>query len=172
MGQFERRAFGVKNPQPNSRMCFACGVENPAGLHLRFYDDGLDEVTADFTIADHHQGYPGIAQGGIVAAILDELGGRTMMIGDPMRLFMTMKLEIKYRQPVPTGQPLRGVGKLLQLKSKRATARAEIRNSAEEVLLLSKSMAEAELLLSDVPPGVYNFSDTDRLGWRVYDTES
>lgn len=155
----------MKNPQPNSRMCFACGLENPAGLHLRFYDDGLDEVTSDFTIADHHQGYPGIAQGGIVAAILDEVGGRTVMIGDPLRLFMTMKLEVKYRQPVPTGQPLRGVGKLLQLKSKRATARAEIRNGADEVL------AEAELLLSDVPGGIYNFSDADRLGWRVYDGE-
>jgi uncharacterized protein (TIGR00369 family) len=147
-------------------MCFACGVENPVGLRLRFYDNGVDEVTSEFVIADHHQGYPGIAQGGIVAAILDELGGRTVMIGDHLRLFMTMKLEVKYRLPVPVGAPLRGVGKLLQLKSKRATARAEIRNAAGEAL------AEAELLLSDVPPGVFNISDADRLGWRVYDFES
>lgn len=156
----------MKNPQPNSRMCFACGLENPSGLHLRFYDDGVAEVTSDFTIADHHQGYPGIAQGGIVAAILDEVGGRTVMIGDPLRLFMTMKLEVKYRQPVPTGQRLHGVGKLLQLKAKRATAHAEIRNGAGEVL------AEAELLLSDVPPGIYTINDADRLGWRVYEPES
>ena len=156
----------MKNPQPNSRMCFACGLENSAGLHLRFYDDGVDEVTSDFTIADQHQGYPGIAQGGIVAAILDEVGGRTVMIGDHLRLFMTMKLEVKYRQPVPTGQPLRGVGKLLQLKSKRATAHAEIRNYAGEVL------AEADLLLSDVPHEIFNLTDADRLGWRVYSAES
>lgn len=156
----------MKNPQPNSRMCFACGLENSAGLHLRFYDDGVDEVTSDFTIADQHQGYPGIAQGGIVAAILDEVGGRTVMIGDHLRLFMTMKLEVKYRQPVPTGQPLRGVGKLLQLKSKRATAHAEIRNHAGEVL------AEADLLLSDVPHEIFNLTDADRLGWRVYSAES
>src|SRR6185503_12398335 len=117
------------------------GLENLVGLQLRFYDDGVAQVTTDFTIADHHQGYPGIAQGGIVAAILDEIGGRTVMIGDPLRLFMTMKLEVKYRQPVPTGQPLHGIGKILQLKSKRATAHAEIQNSAGEVL------AEADLLL-------------------------
>jgi len=70
--------------QPNSRMCFACGLENPAGLHLHFYDNGVDEVAAEFTIQPDHQGYPGVAHGGVVAAILDELGGRTVMIGNPI----------------------------------------------------------------------------------------
>ena len=154
------------NKQPNSRMCFACGLENPAGLHLHFYDNGADEVTTNFVIANQHQGYPGIAQGGIVAAILDEAGGRTVMIGNPLRLFMTVKLEVKYRQPVPTGQPLRGVGRLLKLKSKLATAHAEIHNTAGEVL------AEAELVLSDVPQSVFNITEADTLGWRVYDVES
>lgn len=156
----------MRNRQPNSRMCFVCGMENPAGLHLHFYDDGQQEVTSDFVIAEQHQGYPGIAQGGIVAAILDEVGGRTVMIGNPQRLFMTVKLEVKYRQPVPTGQPLRGVGRLLRLKSKLATAHADIRNTTGEVL------AEAELVLSDVPSGVFDISQADALGWRVYDLES
>ncbi len=147
--------------QPNSRMCFACGLENPAGLHLHFYDNGHDEVLSDFTINPNHQGYPGIAQGGIVAAILDEVGGRTMMIGDPMRLFMTAKMEIKYRQPVPVGVPLRAVGRLIKLKARLATARAEIR-SGDQVL------AEAELLLSRVPVEVFNLSDADKIGWKVY----
>jgi acyl-coenzyme A thioesterase PaaI-like protein len=147
--------------QPNSRMCFACGLENPFGLHLHFYDNGHDEVLSDFTINPNHQGYPGIAQGGIVAAILDEVGGRTMMIGDPMRLFMTAKMEIKYRQPVPVGVPLRAVGRLIKLKARLATARAEIR-SGDQVL------AEAELVLSRVPVEVFNLSDADKIGWKVY----
>jgi acyl-coenzyme A thioesterase PaaI-like protein len=146
-------------------MCFACGVENPVGLRLHFYDDGVDEVTSDFAIADHHQGYPGIAQGGIVAAILDEVGGRTVMIGDPRRFFMTGRLDVKYRQPVPTSVPLRAVGKLLKLKAKLATAHAEIRSPAGEVL------AEAELILANVPMEVINPSEADRLGWRVYDPQ-
>jgi hypothetical protein len=25
--------------QPNSRMCFVCGIDNPIGLHLKFYTD-------------------------------------------------------------------------------------------------------------------------------------
>lgn len=150
------------NKQPNSRMCFACGLENPAGLHLHFYDNGQDEVTSDFVIADRHQGYPGIAQGGIVAAILDEVGGRTVMIGDPLRFFMTMKLAIKYRQPVPVGVPLRAVGRLLTIQSSRATAQAEIRNAAGRVL------AEAEVLLANAPEGMFDVREAEALGWRVY----
>lgn len=148
--------------QPNSRMCFACGLENPAGLHLHFYDDGHETVTSEFVIAEHHQGYPSVAQGGIVAAILDEVGGRTVMIGNPNRFFFTAKLEVKYRQPVPTGVRLRAQGTLLKLKERLATAHAEIHAPTGEVL------AEAELVLSNVPAGVLNIAEADQLGWRVY----
>jgi hypothetical protein len=45
-------------------MCFICGLENPFGLHLRFHDNGQDEVTSAFTIEPNHQGYPGVALAG------------------------------------------------------------------------------------------------------------
>jgi uncharacterized protein (TIGR00369 family) len=144
-------------------MCFVCGLENPAGLHLHFYDDGQAEVAADFTVAPDHQGYPGVAHGGVVAAILDEIGGRTVMIGDHQRFFVTVKMEIKYRQPVPLGAPLRAVGRIVKMKERLATAHAEIRSAGDEVL------AEAELVLSNVPEGIFSPSEADRLGWRVYE---
>lgn len=143
-------------------MCFACGLENPAGLHLHFYDDGQTTVTTDFVLADHHQGYPGIAQGGIIAAILDEAGGRTVMIGDHNRLFVTVKLEVRYRRPVPVGVPLRAVGRLLTLKSRLATAQAEIQTPGGDVL------AAADLVLANAPEELLQLDEADRLGWRVY----
>lgn len=149
--------------QPNSRMCFACGLENPAGLHLHFYDDGADEVVADVTIAPDHQGYPGIVHGGVVAAILDEVGGRTVMIGDHLRFFMTAKMDIKYRRPVPVGSPLRAVGRLVKQRDRVATAHAELRSTEGDVL------AEADLLLTGTPAGAFDPSAANRLGWRVYD---
>jgi uncharacterized protein (TIGR00369 family) len=150
------------NKQPNSRMCFVCGVENPAGLHLQFYDDGLDEVRSDFVIAEHHQGYPGIAQGGIIAAILDEVGGRTVMIHDPNNFFVTAKLEVRYVKPVPTGKPLYGRGALVSIKARVAQARAEIRDLEDEIL------AEAKLVLYQVPSEVFQSTEADKIGWKVY----
>jgi hypothetical protein len=32
--------------QPNSRMCFGCGTENPMGLKLKFYADSEDRCIA------------------------------------------------------------------------------------------------------------------------------
>ena len=158
-----RRFQVVTVKQPNSRMCFACGLENQSGLRLRFYDDGREEVFADLNIASGHQGYPGWAHGGIIAAILDETGGRTVMIGNPLRFFMTAKLDIKFRRPVPVATPLRAVGRLGKLREHSATAHAEILSAEGEVL------AEADLLLTDVPQAAFNPNDSDRLGWRVYE---
>ncbi len=149
--------------QPNSRMCFICGLENPAGLHLHFYDNGQDEVVADFTVAPHHQSYPGIVHGGVIASILDEAGGRTAAIDDHNRFFVTASLQVRYRQPVPLGTPLRAVGKLLKRHGRKAQAHAEIQTLEGTVL------AEAELLLLDAPPGLISASNWDQVGWRVYD---
>ncbi len=151
------------NQQPNSKMCFVCGLENPSGLRLRFYDNGKDEVAADFTVQPNHQGYPDVVHGGIVAAILDEAGGRTVMAGDPLRFFMTAKIEIRYRRPVPVGRPLKAVGRLVKLRDRLATATAEIRSAAGDVL------AEADLVLTMPPDGLLNTADAERLGWRVYE---
>jgi uncharacterized protein (TIGR00369 family) len=148
--------------QPNSRMCFTCGVENPFGLQLRFYDDGADEVWADFVIQPNHQGFPGVAHGGIVAAILDEVGSRVMMIGDGMRLGMTAKLDIRYRQPVPIEQPLRAVARRVRDRGRLVSAHAEVRNAGGEVL------AEAEVLCAEIKLDRLEMSDADRAGWRVY----
>jgi hypothetical protein len=51
--------------QPNSRHCFVCGLENQFGLKLRFYETGPGEVTAEYTVPDQFQGYPGLVHGGI-----------------------------------------------------------------------------------------------------------
>jgi acyl-coenzyme A thioesterase PaaI-like protein len=62
--------------QPNSQMCFVCGLENPIGLKMAFYEDDEGRVVAKFTPGDEHQGFPGVMHGGIVTALLDEVLGR------------------------------------------------------------------------------------------------
>ena len=72
----------MRSPQPNSLKCFVCGLENPYGLHLRFFDSEPGEVIAEVTVPEQFQGYPGIVHGGIIAAMLDEAAGRSQMGND------------------------------------------------------------------------------------------
>ena len=152
--------------QPNSRHCFVCGIENPVGLHLRFYKTGPGEVTADYTAPEHFQGYPGVLHGGIVATILDETAGRALM-GDPAapRFMFTGKLEVRYRKNVPVGEPLKVIGKAGKARSKMAEGWAGIYDEQGTLL------AEADTLLIDVPQTVLDTANLEELGWKVYPDE-
>lgn len=151
--------------QPNSKMCFICGIENPVGLHLHIYETEPGVIESTYTAPDHFQGYPGVLHGGIVGAILDELAGRALMGSDPLspRFMFTAKLEIKYRKNVPTGKPLKVVGKAGKSRAKSAEAWSGIYDAGTHELL-----AEANALLINVPEDQFNRADIDRLGWRVY----
>lgn len=152
----------MTHKQPNSRMCFTCGLENPFGLKLHFYDNGTDEVWADFAIGPNHQGYPGVVHGGVVAALLDEVGSRVMMAGSANRFGMTAKMEVRYRRPVPLETSLRAVARAVKDRGRFVSAHAEIRTPAGEVL------AEAEVLMAEVSLDQLPTEEADRLGWRIY----
>jgi acyl-coenzyme A thioesterase PaaI-like protein len=132
-------------------------------LKIRFYSTGVDEVTADYTVHEQYQGYPGVVHGGIVAAMLDEAAGRSLMGGDPPRFMYTARLEIRYRKNVPVGQPLRLVGKATKSKSRSAAATSALYTQDGTLL------AEAEVLLIDVPGNVLDGVDLEALGWKVYE---
>jgi acyl-coenzyme A thioesterase PaaI-like protein len=148
--------------QPNSLHCFVCGVANPFGLRLRFYESAPGEVTAEYTVPEEYQSYPGIVHGGILAAMLDEVSGRALMTGDPPRFMFTARLDIHYRRNVPIGIPLRLVGHAGKSKGRTATATCEV-YSPDGTLL-----AQAEALMVDVPEEIVQSTDLETLGWRVY----
>jgi acyl-coenzyme A thioesterase PaaI-like protein len=151
-----------KKKQPNSKHCFVCGVENPVGLQLHFYDNDEDQVFADYIVPDHFQGYPGVVHGGILATMLDELMGRAVMAGDPNRFMYSAKLEVRYRKPVPTGQPLHLVGKFIRRRGRVAISHAEV--WLEDGTL----GAEAEGTLVDLPESHVDEKELEAFGWRVY----
>lgn len=154
----------MSEKQPNSRHCFVCGLENPVGLQLKIYQVEPGVIETSYTAPEHFQGYPGVLHGGIVAAILDEISGRAHMGSDPLasRFMFTAKLEVKYRQNVPTGRPLKIVGKAGKSKGKLAEAWAGIYDASGALL------AEANTLLADVPADSLGGADLEELGWKVY----
>jgi uncharacterized protein (TIGR00369 family) len=111
--------------QPNSRMCFVCGMENPIGLKAFFYEDDDGRVIVKYTPREEHQGYPGFVHGGIISALIDEVIGRVVTSLDIWAV--TAKLELKFRKPVPWGEELTIIGEMIRLRSRSFEARGELR---------------------------------------------
>ena len=150
------------NKQANSSHCFVCGVQNSHGLQMSFYETEPGEVFTTLTVPEHFQGYPGIVHGGVVASILDEATGRSFIQGDPPKFYVTARLNIRYRKPVPIGQKLVIRGHAGKDMGRIATATGEICDQNGTVL------AEAEAVLSEIPPELEKGYDPAELGWKVY----
>ena len=149
--------------QPSSRSCFVCGRENGAGLRTRWESDrAAREVRSTIVLAEQFHGYPGIAHGGIVAALLDEAMVRSLLLeGSFEDLMVTARMEVAYRRATPTSLPVTVVGRLVKRGSSRATAEAEIRLADGTVT------AEAEGLLTRPPPEVAAAWAEERPFWSI-----
>jgi len=90
-------------PDSPRRWCFGCGEANPEGLRIQFRAEGR-RVTGEFETRQAHQGYPGVAHGGIAAAAIDEAMGWAMYAAGAWA--MTARLQVKYRRPLPLGERL------------------------------------------------------------------
>lgn len=85
--------------------CFACGEENPFGLHLKFEMED-DSLVAKKIVPREFQGYSGIVHGGIVTTLLDEAMSKFIQKKFHEQA-LTGRLEIRYRNPTPTEQELK-----------------------------------------------------------------
>lgn len=151
--------------QPTSRMCFICGRQNPVGLKMDFYQDqDAEQIMADLVVPDAYQGYPGVVHGGIVAAILDEVAGRAILLyRSAEELMATLRLTIRYRRPTPTETPLTVVGYVERLSGAGARVAGEIRLPDGTVT------AEGESLLAPVPDSFREQWEEEKKYWRVYE---
>jgi uncharacterized protein (TIGR00369 family) len=103
----------VTGKQQNSRMCFVCGLKNPAGLHAAFYELEGGELLAVFTARDEHQSYPGRLHGGISATILDETICRAIMSRSQGEIWgVTVEFTMRFKKPVPTDRPIRVIARI------------------------------------------------------------
>jgi acyl-coenzyme A thioesterase PaaI-like protein len=84
--------------------CFGCSATNPDGLALTFRRRG-DAILSTYTVPDRFHGAPGIAHGGIVATLLDEVScAAVALVGE--RFVVTGELSIRYLRACPTETPL------------------------------------------------------------------
>ncbi len=99
----------IISKQKNSRMCVICGMDNKYGLHAQFYNMEDGSVMSKFQYREEHQSYPGRVHGGLITAMLDEMGLRALWAkeGNEEEMGVTMSLDTKYRKPVPYNTELR-----------------------------------------------------------------
>jgi acyl-coenzyme A thioesterase PaaI-like protein len=157
--------------QPSSRWCFVCGVENPCGLKIRFFNEGHHQCRARVTLDEQYQSYPGIAHGGILATILDETMGRAILAegGAPRelteeRFMFTAKIEIRYRRSVPLNEEFIVRGRVDKDRGRLAMVSGEI------VLQDGTIAVEASAALADIPPEQIGqmLDQNEAIGWKVY----
>jgi uncharacterized protein (TIGR00369 family) len=89
--------------------CFACGPENPIGLHMHF-DPDADGVRAQLTLAPEFQGWKSVAHGGIAMALLEEAMAHAA--GHAGHRGVTASINVRFRKPVPIGEPLAITGRV------------------------------------------------------------
>ena len=89
----------LRNPFEYARGhdCFGCSPKNPRGLRLRFFEDG-DRVFCRWKPDPLYQSWDGVLHGGIIAAILDETAGWTVLRRF-QRATMTTRLDVKFLKP-------------------------------------------------------------------------
>jgi acyl-coenzyme A thioesterase PaaI-like protein len=146
--------------QKSSRNCFVCGRMNPVGLKAFFYEDDDGRVVSHYSIPENYNGYPGVAHGGIVTALLDEAMGRTAI--DREIWLMTAKMTTKFHQPTPTETPLTIIAWITRKRRKVYEVHGEVR--LEDGTLT----AEADGIYFAVPEEQFGSFDEERPYWRVY----
>jgi len=104
------------------QQCFGCGVDHPTGLHITVTAGPGLTATAEFTVTEHHQGAPGLAHGGLLAAAFDEaLGSLNWLLRRPA---VTARLETDFLRPVPVDSRLFIAAEVLAVDGRKMYARA------------------------------------------------
>ena len=90
--------------------CFGCCPDNPAGLALSASLEG-DILVCSFALDKRQESYPGVAHGGVVVAVLDELMGNLLAIAHRKACF-TVSMRVRFLSPLRIGETYRASARL------------------------------------------------------------
>lgn len=103
----------VVQKQPNSKMCFLCGLKNNHGVKASFFELDNGELVAVFTPQDKLQGYPDRLHGAITMGLLDETIGRAIMMSHEEDFWgVTVEFTTRFKKPIPLNVELKVVGRI------------------------------------------------------------
>ena len=123
--------------------CFGCAPHNTKGLKLRIWYSKKG-CTSYYNIPEEYCGFKGLAHGGIIATLLDEIAAWTI-ITHLLRFGITLQADVRYLKPVPTGVEIEIKGRILENNEENAVSLARIQSKKGTIL----AEAESRWLLPD-----------------------
>ena len=118
---------------PSERMCFACGPDNPVGLHIDYSVDDDEVCTAEFTPGENHLSWENTVHGGIIYSALDDVTGNIPYARG--LIAHTARSEIRYRRPLRAGETIRLKGWVEKEKGRLMVIRGEARRKDDNELI-------------------------------------
>lgn len=116
-----------------ARHCFACGVDNPIGLHIPFALDADDRCSGIFTPNANHVGYQNTVHGGIIYTALDDVMANVMYLQN--RKAHTARCEVRYRHPLKVGETIELLGWIEHERRRRVRVKGEARRKRDNTLI-------------------------------------
>lgn len=113
--------------------CFVCGQKNPHGLKISFQvDREKQNITTIYTVDSIYQGWDGVVHGGILCTLLDE--AMANLVYELGLDGIAASLEVRFKKPAPTLQPLRIYGEITEVHKKLVKAKASVTKEDGTVL--------------------------------------
>lgn len=104
--------------------CVVCGPWNPLGIGIEVTRDG-DEAVASVVLGHAFEGGPGMAHGGVVAALFDDLLGYLLTL-HRFPAF-TGELLVRYHRPTPVDRRLQLRGRVAEQQGRQLVTAGAIR---------------------------------------------
>ena len=124
--------------------CFACGELNDHGLRLQLHA-GAEGCWTELTLDPAFQGWDGVAHGGILCTILDEVMGWSVIGRGTWGV--TARMTVDFKRPVTVGRPLRAEGSVTDQSRRLVHTTGRIVDAAT-----SEVLATGEATYMAAPP--------------------
>ena len=117
--------------------CFGCSPRNKYGLQMKI-NLTKEGCFSYISISDRFCGFEGLVHGGIIATLLDEIAGWTM-IAHLSKLGVTQQANINYHKPVATNTPVIVEGRVIKYEENKAVVNSFVKDIKGNTLAESKS---------------------------------
>jgi acyl-coenzyme A thioesterase PaaI-like protein len=142
--------------------CFACGDLNAHGLQLRLHTTD-QRCWTELVLPREFEGWEGIAHGGIVCTILDEVMAWALISSDSWGL--TARMSVAFRRPVRVGSRIRAEGWLVDTRRRLYDTAARLVDAET-----GEELASAEATYAAAPEERKRALKT-RYGFRTIDDD-